>query len=178
MRYSLASLLVYCCCAGIFPSEKRQGLRWCSGRWCQVWQGGGVLFLSLKMSQNSIDDVLILDASDYLYRPTAAGAELDVYIEYALESLSPGHRRMSLRCRADLHIGNRLDSFSTPGWRDQPSPAVVRCEYAVVSGEVDPRLRHQCRQSRYEIHGVKCHLRRSIAVGRLQCINHLASGTE
>ena len=103
-----------------------------------MWQGRGVLFLSLKMSQNSIDDSLLLDTGDDSDRSAAAGADLDVYIEYALESLSPGHRRMSLRCRADLHIGNRLDSFSTPGWRDQPSPAVVRCEYAVVSGEVDP----------------------------------------
>ena len=142
-----------------------------------MWQGRGVLFLSLKMSQNSIDDSLLLDTGDDSDR-SAAAADLDVYIEYALESLSPGHRRMSLRCRADLHIGNRLDSFSTPGWRDQPSQAVVRCEYAVVSGEVDPRLRHQCRQSRYEIHGVKCHLRRSIAVGRLQGVDHLAGGAE
>lgn len=90
-----------------------------------MWQGRGVLFLSLKMSQNSIDDSLLLDTGDDSDR-SAAAADLDVYIEYALESLSPGHRRMSLRCRADLHIGNRLDSFSTPGWRDQPSPAVVR----------------------------------------------------
>jgi hypothetical protein len=48
-----------------------------------VWQGGGVLFLSLKMSQNSFDDVLIFDASDHPYRHTAAGADHDVYIEYA-----------------------------------------------------------------------------------------------
>ena len=104
-------------------------------------QGGGVLLFSLKMSQNSIDDILLLDTGDDSDRSAAAGADLDVYIEYAPESLSPSHRRMSLRCRADLHIGNRLDSFSTPGWRDQSAPAVVRREYAVVSGEVDPRLR-------------------------------------
>lgn len=47
---------------------------WCSGRWCQVWQGGGFLVLSLKMSQNSFDDVLIFDASDNRYRPPAASA--------------------------------------------------------------------------------------------------------
>ena len=102
MRFSLASLLVECCCAGILPSEKRQCLRWCSGRWCQVWQGGGVLFLFLKMSQNSMDDILLLKTADDLCCPAAAGADLDVYIEYALEPLSPGHCRMSLRCRADL----------------------------------------------------------------------------
>ena len=81
------------------------------------------------------------------------------------------------RC-ADFCVGGGLDAFPAPGWCDQPAPAMVRREYAVVACEVDPRLRHQRRQSRYKIHGVKCHLRRSIAVGRLQCINHLASGTE
>jgi Protein of unknown function (DUF3604) len=37
-----------------------------------VWQGRGVLFLSLKMSQNSIDDVLVFDARDNSDRSTAA----------------------------------------------------------------------------------------------------------
>lgn len=112
-------------CAGIFPGEKRQGLRWCSGRWSQVWQVGDVLLLSLKMNQNSIDDVLICDPSDHPCRPTATGADPDVYIEYALESLSPGHRHMSFRCRVGLRIGIRLDSFATPSWRDQSAPAVI-----------------------------------------------------
>ena len=57
-----------------------------------MWQGGGVLFLSLKMSQNSVDDVLILDTCDDSDRTAAAATNLDVYVEYALESLGPGHR--------------------------------------------------------------------------------------
>ena len=101
-----------------------------------MWQGGGVLFLRVQMSQNSIDDVLVLDTSDDSDRSAAAGADLDVYIEYALESLSPGHRRMSFRCRADLRIGNRLDSFSTLGWRDQSAPAVIWRQNAVIAGEI------------------------------------------
>ena len=78
---SLASLLVGCCWSGILPSEKRQCLRWCSGRWCQVWQGGGVLFLSLKMSQNSIDDILFLDTGDDPDSAAAAVTDLDVDTE-------------------------------------------------------------------------------------------------
>ena len=79
---------------------------------------------------------------------------------------------MTLWGCADFCVGGELDAFPASGWRDEPAPAVVRREYAVVTGEVDPRLRHQCRQSRYKIHGrmaapIKCHLRRSIAVGRL-----------
>ena len=151
-----------------------------------MWQGGGVLFLSLKVSQYSIEglprfigyDVVVLDTSDDSDRSAAAAADFDVCIEYSLEPLSSGHGCMALGGCADFCVGGELDAFPAHGWRDEPAPAVVRREYAVVAGEVDPRLRHQCRQSRYKIHGVKCNLRRSIAVGRLQCIKHLASGTE
>ena len=49
-----------------------------------MWQSGGVLFLALKMSQESVEglprffgyDVLPLDASDDFDRPTAATANL------------------------------------------------------------------------------------------------------
>lgn len=57
-----------------------------------MWQSGGVLFLALKMSQDPVDGVLLLDASDDFDRPTAATANLNVDIEDALESLGPGHR--------------------------------------------------------------------------------------
>ena len=40
-------------------------------------QGGGALFLIAQMSQNSIDDVLVLDAGDDSDGSTAAGAGLD-----------------------------------------------------------------------------------------------------
>ena len=49
------------------------------------------------------------------------------------------------RC-ADFCVGGGLDAFPAPGWCDQPAPAMVRREYAVVACEVDPRLRHQRRQ--------------------------------
>ena len=55
-------------------------------------QGAGVLFLIAQMSQNSIDDVLVLDTRDDSDRSTAAAADFDVYVEYSLESLSLGHR--------------------------------------------------------------------------------------
>ena len=47
-----------------------------------MWEGGGVLFLSLKMSQNSIDDVLIFDTSDDSDRSAAAAADVDVDTEH------------------------------------------------------------------------------------------------
>ncbi len=93
------------------PSKKRQCVRWRPGCWYQVWQSGGVLFLALKMSQDLVDDVLILNATvrridDDFDGSTAATANLNkvnqrgasregalghVDIEHALESLGPGH---------------------------------------------------------------------------------------
>ena len=44
------------------------------------------------MSQNSIDDVPVLNTGDDPDRPTAMTVNLDIDIEDALESLGPGHR--------------------------------------------------------------------------------------
>ena len=57
-----------------------------------MWKSWGVLFLAFKISQDPVDDVLLLDASDDFDRPTAATANPKVDIEYSLESLGPGHR--------------------------------------------------------------------------------------
>jgi len=48
------------------------------------------------MSQDPVDDVLILNASDDFDGPTAATANLDVDIEHSLKALSPGHGGMAL----------------------------------------------------------------------------------
>ena len=44
------------------------------------------------MSQNPVDNVLVLNTGDDLYRSAAMTANLDIDIEDALESLGPGHR--------------------------------------------------------------------------------------
>ena len=54
------------------------------------------LFLLSKMSQDAIDDVLVLNTGDDLYRSTAMTANLDIDIEDSLESLGPGHRSVIL----------------------------------------------------------------------------------
>ena len=55
--------------------------------------GRGVLFLLAKMSQDSVDDVLILNASDDFDVPATATTNFNIDIEYALESLGPRHTR-------------------------------------------------------------------------------------
>ena len=68
-------------------------LRRRSGWWCQVWQSGGVLFLALEVSQNPVDNLLVLNTGDDFDGPTKAIANVSVDIEYSLESLGPGHIR-------------------------------------------------------------------------------------
>ena len=53
--------------------------------------GRGSLFLLAKMGQDPVDNVLVLNACDDPDRPAAASANFNVDIEYALESLGPGH---------------------------------------------------------------------------------------
>ena len=105
-------------------------------------QGGGVLFLIAKKSQNSIDNVLVLYTRNDPDGTTAAAANLNVDIEYSLEPWSTGHCRMSLGGQADFRIGNRLHTFAAFGWSDQPTRSMIRSEDAMVSREVDAGFRH------------------------------------
>jgi hypothetical protein len=95
-----------------------------------VCQGRGVPFLIAKMRQNSIDDVLVLDAP--VRRPdndphgtTATTANLDIDIENSLESLGPGHGGMLFSGCAGFRIGASHPTVSAPGRRDQSAPAMV-----------------------------------------------------
>ncbi len=47
------------------------------------------MFSLAKMSKDSIDAVLVLNTGNDLYRSTAMTANLDIDIEYALESVGP-----------------------------------------------------------------------------------------
>ena len=102
MVFSVASLLIQ-----LRPGEKRQRGRWRPGWGHQEGPGRGFLFLLAKMSQDSVEGlprcighgVLVLDTCDDFYRPAAVAADFDVYVEYSLESLGPGHSSMALgRC--------------------------------------------------------------------------------
>ena len=56
-----------------------------------MWQSGGVVFLTLKMNQDPVDNVLVLNTTDDPDRASTASTDLDVDIEDALESLGSGH---------------------------------------------------------------------------------------
>ena len=93
MVFSVASLPMW----GLeFAScEKRQRGRWRPGWRYQEGPGRGFLFLLSKICQDSVDDVLILNASDDFGGPTAATTNFNIDIEYALEPLGPRHRDVS-----------------------------------------------------------------------------------
>lgn len=50
-----------------------------------------VLLLIAKMSEDSVNNFLVLDAGDDLHSTPAPSADRDVYIESAFRALSPGH---------------------------------------------------------------------------------------
>jgi hypothetical protein len=132
-----------------------------------VWQSGGVLFLTLKMNQDPVDNVLVLNTTDDPDRASTASTDLDVDIEYSLESLGPSHSSMALGRCPYFRICARLKCLATSGRSDFPAPAVIWGKDAVVAGEVDAGLRHQGSQTCDEIHRLECHLRGAIPVGRL-----------
>ena len=125
------------------------------------------MFLTLKMNQDPVDNVLVLNTTDDPDRASTASTDLDVDIEYSLESLGPSHSSMALGRCPYFRICARLKCLATSGRSDFPAPAVIWGKDAVVAGEVDAGLRHQGSQTCDEIHRLECHLRGAIPVGRL-----------
>ena len=181
MRFSLASLLAECCWAGILPGEKRQCPRWRSGRWHQQWPSRRFLFFLAQVVQDPVNGLLVFNAGDDPDRTTAATADFDVYIEYSLESLSPGHGGMALGdcfvIRMDVTPGLAAP-LAPPGGGDQSPVFTVGREYPVKSGKVDSWLRHLGCQSGDKIEGFEDHMGGAVSEGSLQFIAHLAGRGE
>jgi hypothetical protein len=91
MGFAVASLLMK-----LRPGEKRQRGRWRPGWRYQKGPGRGVLFRLAKTGQDPVDDLLVLNTSDDSDRAYTASTDLDADIEDTLESLGPGHSRMTL----------------------------------------------------------------------------------
>ncbi len=83
--FSVASLLIECCCAGFLPIEKGQGIRWRPGWWYQEWPGRGILFLPVQVIQDLVYDALVFNARDDFDRASTAATDLDVDIEDAFQ---------------------------------------------------------------------------------------------
>jgi hypothetical protein len=105
------------------PGEKRQCGRWRPGWRYQKGPGRGFLFRLAKMGQNSIDDVLVLNTSDDSDRAYTASTDLDVDIEYSLESSCSDHCCVTLCLCPRLGIGDLLQRLTISGRCDSPMPA-------------------------------------------------------
>ena len=128
MGFSVAFLLMK-----LRPGEKRQRVTWRPGWRYQKGQGRGFLFYLAKMGQNPVDDVLVLNTTDDPDRASTASTDLDVDIEYSLESLGPSHSSMALGRCPYFRICARLKCLATSGRSDFPAPAVIWGKDAVVA---------------------------------------------
>jgi hypothetical protein len=54
----------------------------------------------------------------------------------------------------NVNIGDSLRAFAVFGWRNAPTPAVIRRQHTVVASEIDPRFWHEGRQSPNEIYWI------------------------
>jgi len=143
-----------------------------------VWQNRSFLLFTAQVIQDAVDGVLVFDAGDNPGSTSAPAADLDVYIEDALEPLRPSHYRVALGRCPDLSVVGGLWLFAAPCWSDQSSKAMVRGKDTVVAGEIDPGFWHQSRQAGHEIHRIERHMGRTVPVRRLQGIDDLAGRTE
>jgi hypothetical protein len=78
-------------------SVEETGLRWRTVLWTQSRPGGGRL--AIQVGQDSLNHRRIFNASNDFDLPGAALTGLDIDVEYSLQSLHPGHRRVALSGR-------------------------------------------------------------------------------
>ena len=77
---------------------------------------------------------------------------------------------MALGGCVDFCVGVRLDAFPASRWCDEPSPAMVRCQDAMVAGEVDSWFGYQGGQPGDEIHRFEDDVSRTITIRGFQFI--------
>ena len=58
--------------------------------------GGGSLFPVAQVSEDTVDNVLVLNTGDHPYSPTTTAVDLNIDIEDTFQALSPDHRRVTL----------------------------------------------------------------------------------
>ena len=96
------------------------------------------------MVQNLPDDEGVFDTSDHLCATTADLASFHVNVEHPFQSLSPGHRHMTLRgCFLIVISGNFPVTLAPPGRGHPHSVFAVRRKNTMVSGQVDSGFGYQ-----------------------------------
>ncbi len=115
----------------------------------------------------------------------ALSARLNVNVEHPLESLRPGHGRVTISRRFVLRLISRLKlvAFASLCGRYQRAMLAIGCEYTVISGEVDSWLGHQGRQPGNEIQRLEDYVSSAVPIrsfdvqGRTNAVGAGCAGT-
>ena len=119
-----------------------------------------------KVSENLVDDRLILNAGNHSGFTAAFLADRHIDIEDPFEALCPSHGPMALFwCFILIFLPDM--SSAAFGRRYIDTVFAVRREHAVEPGQIHPRLGHQRRQFSDEIQRIEDDMGGAIVVGRL-----------
>ncbi len=93
------------------------------------------------MGKDFLDNLWIFDAGNHLDGTAAGLAGLNVYVEYAFQTLRPGHRGAALGWRPLICLVRSrnawLTAFTPLGRGDQCPVFVVRSEDTMKAGKVN-----------------------------------------
>lgn len=117
------------------------------------------------MLNDLVDDRMILDTGNHIGFASALRADRHIDAEHAFEALRPGHGLVTLfGCFVLFRL--RWVTLPTPGRRHFGAVFAVGCKYPIEPGQVDSRLRYQCRQFDDEFQRLEDDVGGAIVVGR------------
>ena len=119
--------------------------------------------VAAEMLENPLDRSGLLDTRDHPQLPATAPADLDVYGEYPPEALRPGERALPIGGQW-LALLLRIIGCGARFGHDPGPIRARRREYAMVADQVGTRLRHQGRESRDKVLGLKDDVRRAVPI--------------
>ena len=159
-------------------SSKLREIRVTSGQSNQTACGGCPAFRQrwgfyrrgffIQVGKYLVNDRRIFNTGDDFDGATAFAARLNVDIEYALETLRPGHGCPAFGGCLVLRLIWRFElvAFAPLGRRHLRTMRAVGCEHPVIPGEIDPGLGHQSGQAGDEVRRFEDHISGAVAIGR------------
>ena len=87
-------------------------------------------WVTIEMRQDALDHRGIFDTRNHLHLPAAGFAGLNVYLEYALQTLCPCHRRVAIGRRL---LGARRLTATAMRRRHLLTQMMIRREDAVIA---------------------------------------------
>ena len=132
--------------------------RWCStlGQQAHRCKPG---FLSVQVIQYLVNNRLLLDTCQHLHPATTVPADLNIYIEYPLQSFCPAHCPATF-CRGFFQLIRFSASSSRSHFR---SKSTIGSKDSMEASQIYPR--HQRGKLCQKIHWFEYHMRCTVPVG-------------